>query len=290
MANNCLITKFKGTVNNTNVPYYGSIRVKFGAPDKTTAISFRFTQASGKIIAIEGSFNIVSSDGTVIESGLTSKSITAPGELYFMPAVANTKVAFIGKYDSIDSIGYSSMPAPGTIVGYEPPVIEANDINYSTIVSIWNGNRFSFEGNIDLATLQTSMTHIDIEGKGFNTLKVKASGSYMLPSNLNYFRIEPVDNAADQWNFAELDIMKFANCVNLTQLLATLSDEVTGNLNSLLDALHSNGKTSGTLHVAFGSTKVTYNGEEWNSAKVAEKGWSMDVTFTANGWSSSWDV
>lgn len=292
--NECLVTKLKSGVDNSNLPFYGGIRVKLGTPSKTTAIMVRFTVASGKIVAFAGSFNIVNNAGTVIESNLTSKSIAAPGIFYIMPAVADTKIALVGKYDSIDAIGFANgMPAPSTIEGYEAPVFDADDFNYfSNLTAIWNNNQFVFDGTFDFATIQSNFTNVHIQGNGSGTLKVIASGNYMFPASLDYFNVSHISTAVSQYqyNYAELDIMKFANCINATYIAASLSDNVTGNLNTLLDALYNNGKTSGSMKIQLGRTKVTYNGEEWNAAKVAEKGWSMDVTFTANGWTSSWDA
>lgn len=65
MANDCLITKLKGTVNNNNLPFFGEIRFKIdkaGSADATLTIS---CEEQCVIRTIEGSFKDGTTDYTL---------------------------------------------------------------------------------------------------------------------------------------------------------------------------------------------------------------------------------
>lgn len=73
------------------------------------------------------------------------------------------------------------------------------------------------------------------------------------------------------------DISSLSKATSMTTLTLTRNPNITGTLESLLDGLYSNGKTSGTLSISVVDTSVTYNGAAVTSAKTA--------TFTSSGWS-----
>lgn len=73
------------------------------------------------------------------------------------------------------------------------------------------------------------------------------------------------------------DISSLSKATSMTTLTLTNNPNITGTLESLLDGLYGNGKTSGTLSVGVVETSVTYNGAAVTSVKTA--------TFTFGGWS-----
>ena len=73
------------------------------------------------------------------------------------------------------------------------------------------------------------------------------------------------------------DISSLGNCINLTSINATNQD-VYGKVEELASKMYKNGRTSGSLSVYAGGTRVTYNG-----ALVTGSG--VTVTFSSEGFS-----
>lgn len=73
------------------------------------------------------------------------------------------------------------------------------------------------------------------------------------------------------------DISALGKFYNLTSMQVDSSPNLTGTLETFLDAVHSNGRNSGTMTIRIGGTGITYNGASTTSVLTA--------TFTASGWS-----
>lgn len=72
------------------------------------------------------------------------------------------------------------------------------------------------------------------------------------------------------------DISSIAKLYKLTSLNLERSSQLTGNLETFLDAVHANGRTSGKMTIDISSTAIKYN----NAALSGQK----TVTFSASGW------
>lgn len=73
------------------------------------------------------------------------------------------------------------------------------------------------------------------------------------------------------------DISSLGNCINLTAINAANQD-VYGKVEELASKMYKNGRTSGSLTVYAGGTRVTYNG-------ALETGKGVTVTFSSEGFS-----
>lgn len=73
------------------------------------------------------------------------------------------------------------------------------------------------------------------------------------------------------------DISSLGNCINLTSINATNQD-VYGKVEELASKMYKNGRTSGSLSVYAGGTRVTYNG-------ALVEGSGVTVTFSSEGFS-----
>lgn len=73
------------------------------------------------------------------------------------------------------------------------------------------------------------------------------------------------------------DIASLGKFYNLTSMQVDNTPNLTGKLETFLDAVHSNGRNSGTMTIRIGGTGITYN----NASTTAV----LTATFTANGWS-----
>ena len=84
-------------------------------------------------------------------------------------------------------------------------------------------------------------------------------------------------NTEERYNRITGDISSLGNCINLTSINATNQD-VYGKVEELASKMYKNGRTSGSLSVYAGGTRVTYNG-----ALVTGSG--VTVTFSSEGFS-----
>lgn len=290
MTKKCVVTKYPRTADNDSLEVYGGVEVKFGHVAKTLGLSFG---NEGKITAKQGSFNVYNPNGTSIATGITE--FTIPGvELSYgiMPAVDNTVIVYTNKYKNlILSLNYLSwQPLPASIDGYEPPVININTLNYAKLNTMWNQNHYDLKGELNLATLQTFPKRVEFGcAYGENDYKVIMPSDFEVPAYVQFFGISNNKAGSSFLEIVAFDLSAFNKCTSLEIMGVPRESKVTGSINDLADALYANGKTSGTLNLQMGNTNVTYNGEVWDAAKGAEKGWSNIITFTPSGWTSSWD-
>lgn len=147
-----------------------------------------------------------------------------------------------------------------------------------SMINLFKGSRFEFE-NVDFSevsvdeafpiyaspsrvSFSASMIHGD-----FKNIPAKDSLQILYISNCAIN-----DQISTFAKFKNLAVLVFSNT------LTDGANNITGTIDSLLDAMHTAGRTSGTMSVQGYNTGVTYNGNPFTSGTV---------TFTAGGWSIS---
>lgn len=284
MENNCLVTKLKSVVNNSNLTYMGEITVKFlpGAPGNC---SFQVVPIDGTqtnpdtqitIKAISGSFNIQVGSNE-IKQGLTNYTMVNNIYHNIYPAQDNTEIRIIGK-NSIENINKADS---GTnTAGYI--LMDFNEVNYSSINNFYSDIVAGY-GTLDVSKLPNKDTMNFLyfgKKEGVDSSVVVPLGT-TLP---NIFEIK----VGDKMLAMNLNSITGRN---LRTLIAADNPKVTGDLNTLLNTLHTNGKTSGELIVSLGGTNVTYTpagGEQkvLTSEDAVTNGWRIAVTFNSSGWTA----
>lgn len=290
MANDCLVKRLKGVVDNDNLRTLGGIIVTFKDLDENPNIVFYCT-GSYKVKAKRGRFNILQySTTTIVASDQTN--YTGNGNVCIAPAEAGTIVEFTSKY-SIDGIGYNT--------AYDNPssnhvVVNASDLNYSSIINLYNNLglktriRYS-EGTIDFGTLpnisNTSTICISQEER-YTALRVVVPESLIFGDNIEIFAITNSIAGLDDRKVADLNLTSFHRAINLQDLDVPLSSLVRGDIKQLFDALHENGKISGSLSIQGVGTKMTYDGESLDNAFWNDHDYAITATFTSDGWTSNY--
>lgn len=157
---------------------------------------------------------------------------------------------------------------------------------------------------INLSWLESSQCRATF--RSFSTSSMKVIGkltdlnnlpslvSFMLVSNPN--NINPSTNAitgdlsdVNPYNISAFTTLHLRGCALITGDISSLSklykmtsmylersSQLTGSLEEFLDAVHGNGRTSGTLKIDISSTAIKYNNAALSGVKT--------VTFSANGW------
>jgi hypothetical protein len=133
MANNCLVTRLKGVVNNDELPYFNSLKINYSSG----------YAANNRVIALytdRGSYRIISEHPVDVYD---SKILLAEGVMDFTtPKIVNDALHIkfpdnngicnvISKH-TINTIGYNwKHPILGTRSGYTSFQIEASQLDYS---------------------------------------------------------------------------------------------------------------------------------------------------------------
>lgn len=145
-----------------------------------------------------------------------------------------------------------------------------------SMINLFRGSRFEF-GNVDFSevsvdeafpiyaspsrvSFSTSMIHGD-----FKNIPAKDSLQILYVSNCSVN-----DQVSTFAKFKNLSVLVFSNNLNEG------ANNITGTIESLLNAMHTAGRVSGTMTIQGYNTGVTYNGNPFTSGSV---------TFTAEGWS-----
>lgn len=285
---NCILTSLVSSINNNKLRFRDEITVKFlpGAPGKC---SFQIDPIDGTqsnpdtqivIKAISGSFNIQVGTNE-IKQGLTSYTMVNNIYHNIFPAEDNTEIRIIGKR-SIANINKADF---GTnISGYI--LMDFNEVNYSSITNFYSDIITGY-GTLDVSKLPNKDTMAFL----YFGSKEGVDSSVVVPSGTTLPYIFEIN--VPGFIGKEMLVMNLNSITgrNLRTLIAPGNTKVTGDLNTLLNTLYTNGKTSGELIVSLGGTNVTYTpaGGEQKVLTVEDSitnGWKIMVTFTSSGWTS----
>ena len=268
MANDCLVTKYKGAVQNNNLPYYSGIVFENKGTQMTTITC---PHATAKVI----------SGNVYLDSAKTQPVSTRKlgnDDCLYMDVAS--KVLLTSKYDPL-------ITQVGNKGNYSPQgsaFLDASQINYSKLRNIY-GSNFATEGLVDLSTLS------ELRIIAFNNTSNNAS--FVIPEgtiNSTIQQVQITKFAPNSQNI-ECNLSVFNKGTSLTRL--NLQDEisVSGDVNTMLDAMVTKGRTSGTLVLNLGGTSCTYTPaggtqKVLTHADGETNGWKITVTFTGSGWTA----
>lgn len=270
MANNCLVTKLNGFVDNIDIPRFNTILFKIHAKDKaiTPYQNHNFYVRGGTITCINGkTFNLVNiSTGEVLESNLTTKTIVSLDWMNIGLSVAEDYVfEYTPKYE-ISAIGFN-----GNIAMFLE--INLDDFNYSPNL---------YEFNLVSNTTNTLATGI------FNPLNKS------ICTTIRFIRTYAKINVSDFSVSTLLRILSTTgkniygniedlyNCKQLSNIEVWGSPGVFGDVLNLFSDMATNGRTSGTLLIGASSSSVTIGGVSFDQALIDRAGvgkWAIIATF-----------
>jgi hypothetical protein len=320
MVNNCLVTKLKGTVNNTDLKYLNGIVVERKKMDDAIFANMTETQkrqcryfyfVSPKpydLKIIEG--NTYFTDNTFTQNyGKELKGVI--GSTVFIANADDCKVLITDDYQCSCFLTNNS----GDLHSYigTGMTFDLSDFKFRTnlekiaitgmnfnaadgfeLIKVNNGDIQNFANCVNLKYIH-SRNNANLYGDlsvfsgkdlalcvicGVNNLYPNLTG------NIEVFASMPSLTTLDlHYSRSPLsgNIEAFANNINMEVFSLTgrfdisATNNIEGNLNTLLDAWYTNGKRGNVL-VGLSNTKCTYNG-------AAIKGNAMTFVFDENGWS-----
>ena len=270
MANNCLVTKLKGVVDNNNIPVYGCIKVDIfqrGVAMVQRAI----------VVACKGTIkstvplDIYNLSGEVIYSQVTQAVFDNTDTICIVfPDLEGTAwlpVKYEGGFDLPSNIPNIGSFGDGQ-VGYE---IDMSQLEYFTGSGIATSVLVA-KGNFEPSTVLGNLVRFDLI-----EFSNERSGSFVMDlsivpqkmPNLTSITLNGSMNVSG--NVTDLSMN-----VALTLLNLRLT-KVTGNLEDLFNNMFANGRTSGTLQVQIDETAIKYNGSSYTR---------VTATFTPEGWTA----
>lgn len=270
MSNKCLVNKLGSVVNNNNLPFYGAF-----------------------------CFNINAQDISEDERKLT-----------FWPAYYNFKVVGSGTVNGVTEGTSSSQTVLLSNGTYKVYIFRKYD---ATVVSTQFGSSYFCKGAyFDISQLEYSENLADIRlSSPFTTGKLR---ELRCKTSLTMFlgRWPSGYNASTMMTDYVVDLNALAGCVNLIEFanrstvtegnisalatcikLTTIDiyrDIITGSVESLLDGMVENGRTSGILQIFAGGR--TDSGVTWKGKILNEVNYNtniMNVTFNASGYTTNLD-
>lgn len=270
----CFVSKIKSEWQGKDLPIFESIKICL-SKDNVPDTAFLKIRTNADIIAISGSFDVLNSSFSVIQSNITSFTGNIDILYYIRPYSTNTTIVIKNKYTKILRLlgGRENATSQNE---YRIP-INVGDFEYSNLEYVYFLNReFYLYGTLDFSKVDTSNTiGITFETDNEDDLKFIVPPSYRFGSRLTQFIV--YGRFSGKKTDFHADLSCFENCVNLNYLFLFGCSSITGSLEAFFDSLHSNGKVSGTLFVNIAGTKCTYRG----STPVQ----NMTFEFTSRGWS-----
>ena len=264
---NCLITKLKGSVQNSNLNYFGTISLSvhpngsLNPADDERSLVLKGDSPFTIIATDGGSFEVSTNRGTFINE-YTVDNPDMSAQIF----VASGDYKLILKDFKYQCV----VMANGVWGQYRGLVYIDNiqDLCYSDFYNISMGDRYNNIGGFDLSPKVDAPTAYNFIITGIKEVRADLSA------------------IAQHWSALQNILsLQTCTCVGTVDTLSTLinaksirlvSCEVSGTLESLLDGLYANGKVSDTLSTEFQGTSVTYNGAAITGP--------LSFSFNANGW------
>lgn len=207
------------------------------------------------------------------------------------PTGADPMYVFLGAKQTIGILSFGNHTAPVNIIrgdlsksnifSLDCTWLKYKGENYPVELLPWNtlttvsynfdndhGMGRTLKGNLGNCNLTSRLTALKINGQ--NSVTINVDNDFENAIGLVDLRI--AENA-----LVTGDISSLGHLTNLEVLSINNSKNITGTLESLFDAMYSNGRHSGTITVYAILTNVTYNGVVPAAA--------VSVTFTNEGWS-----
>ena len=256
--NNCLVTKLKGVVNNSKLPFYNELRISFynNETDGNRQIELRFA-SQVRILTTEGHTVRIVGDG--IDTNITDYTVNA-GIYNLYGQNANYDVILL-TYDKVTDL-YSLKNAKDW--GMTVPYDMTHFINFNS------GNNTNIKGKIkklgSFNSLNFEDTSIDID---LNKLEFIPGGTLALAGEHVVGDINGLAESLASNPNSSMTIY-IGKCQNIT-----------GEVSSFAERLKNLGKTSGTINLNAGyGTKLYYNNSIVNNAKIVFNNGDYSITTT----------
>lgn len=162
MANDCLVTKLKGTVNNNSLRKMNEIRIQFLFPDATQNYALGDVATFG--LSVGDEIARIAGNGSFIVNGVSvGKSLTWTSGKYTNVMVSgDTEYLFISKASTLNEINIDCAYSVG---------LSLDEFSYAGGLTSLSLRNYSNEANIDLikGDTVTTLQNINITGEGVLT-------------------------------------------------------------------------------------------------------------------------
>lgn len=263
MANDCLVTKLKGSVDNANLSVLGMFRVKF-TPNGTAG-------ASDELTLIVSEDTTIKIEGGTFNDGNTSKLIPANTVTKILTNNVESTI-FIPKYNvtAISNLNGKTKPnfsdldylGNGNLVGFNV------EDGIGSITSFENVSINNFKIRSISSTLSGDLTGINIAGN-LEVHSPNLQGTVVLKNTNGDINTMQSNVVSDFSQLSTPSITKIrgrgkGNVLNLIsssiQQIELYGTDVVGTTESVVEKLYDLGVTSGTITFKVYSTSVTLNG------------------------------
>lgn len=278
MANDCLVKRLKGVVDNDNLPEYGTLAFDVPANSISDFVNFNVGGFPGQVLSWNGGVTMEEWGGGFITSPYEIP-INAPANLGFKLHSGNTDgtVRIKSKYAMVEGTSSSGLFALPLKYG---------ENNIKSISYWFKGKNLVFgldrqhvndiTGNVEeLAENCPTIQSVELEScpnLNVNINRIDFSGarsfschrSGIVSGSLASFKNTGVGNIAFQ--SSELghitgDIVDaFGSNIALTELCIYKEPNITGSIENFVAAQRAAGRTTGTITIGFDVSGVTYNG------------------------------
>jgi len=264
MANDCLVTKLKGVVDNDNLMKLGEVDIQIS--DVTQTVDVFFNIISTENVTLENyTQNFV--DVNKQDTGINKKTGTSVSAF----ALQGDKIAIYPKY-SITSVSMSTFFADS---GFTP-----KDINYMSSLATFKGTLF---GDLD------DITEVNRNMVLFTALKGSLSGH--LASLTKFSNVREIKLGSNGYN-VEGNLQDLAPLTSLKILHLGECGKVAGSIEAFVLAQVALGRSTVSSQEAlkcgyFSMTNITFNGQPITSLNVKDLYWQpnaldsskTDITF-----------
>lgn len=262
MSTNCLVTKLKASIDNSNLQRLGYVKF-IVKPNTTGRNGIGFKAGVTPEWKLEGNpASLYFSDSSYsVNNGQTATGVS---EVYIVNSSNEDGILWVSnKYDIIRLYDW----------GHQDSIYTADSEDGNYILQNINYINMRISNKLNLDYLPDTLTEVRSYGGGKGNLSL-----FSKMSNLTSLRL---DNASVTGNIASL-----SNLTNLTDLylanmggVAPYYGSITGKVETLLKGLLDTGKTSGTIRVDVHATFVTIKGLNTRAGTSNEY---HDATFGVN--------
>lgn len=261
---NCLVTRLKGVVENDNLPYLYGIKVEF-----ITGGNF---SASGRIKAIQGTFNVVEKGGSTLNNQTEAVGFNCISVKKGVIILVERGGFIASMHDEDIKLEYYS----GSNVE-----LKLSDLKgYTEYIGVAG----ILTGDVSIEDLSAKKIKVYIREDS----NQKPSGQINIEGNTSatYIDIEPKDENGDvTWNGKTVigNIEKLIPPIDIT-FLGCL-DGVTGDVKVFAENLFKRGRKSGYLRISNSNTKGVNTDLKWGGkAYLVDNIWyALAIKFTNEG-------
>ena len=279
MANNCLVTKLKGVVDNDNLPEYGTLAFDVPANSISDFVTFNIGGFPGQVLSFDGGVTMETWGGNLITSPYNI-SVDVPANFGLKMRSGNTKgtVRIKSKYAMIGgtlSNGLLAFP------------LKYGENNIKSISYWFKGMNFIFgldsqhvndiTGNVEelvenCPTIQNikveSCPNLDVNIDRIDFSEIVSFTYYrsgIVSGNLSAFKNTNILSigigVSSEPGHVTGDIVDaFGSNTSINNLTIYDEPNVTGSIEDFVAAQRSAGRTTGTINIGFTGSGVTYNG------------------------------